>query len=386
MQGVEISHLNAVIHAILMAYYALMDSTVAEALRSIHKYGKADTLGLDAMPEITIVEELSEHDRNAVVITEETGPKRRIELVPVAHPRAFRTIFFSDPTDRSSPMKKYLSGAQTSRKLRDIFREAGSVKTWESRFGSPASITGPASAISCVRHGVPIFAVLVNYVTQQMFVSCSAGNFAIDLPAKFTKIGFDYVLKHGKQILFPGIDDKDMRRFVTFLGKEGYKENLIASRLIEEREFSRTLHYDLPGGPLRALYLSELQANAPGRNVGFILANGEKIGEWMHWLPFVRFARDGRDLGKPALRLFEIYQDELHTKDGVLMATPPIYSIFTPFSESDPRMIVNVNALANFPNPSKVRATLIVAPFNNSWATRAVNQYGYRPIEFYSED
>jgi hypothetical protein len=177
-----------------------------------------------------------------------------------------------------------------------------------------------------------------------------------------------------------------MRKFVTFLGKEGYRENLVASRLVDEKVLETMLHYGLPGGPLRVLYLSGLQATKPSEQVGFILANGEKIGEWIHWLPFVRFARDHHDASVPALRLFEVYQDRPGTKDGVLMATPPIYSPFQPYSENDSRMVIDVNGLSRYPNPSKVRATLIVAPHDNRMATRAVSQYGYRHIVFHPGD
>lgn len=388
MQGVEIAHMNATIHASLKSFYDLSEATVEEALRPIHKYGKSDTLGLDAMPEITIVHELRQYDKNAVVITEETGSDRKIEFMPIAHPRAFRTIFISDPTDRSAQMKKFLDKFPKDKKLKDVLRDPASRAVWEKDFGGPASISGSCSAISCVRHGVPIFAVIVNYITQQMFISCSAGNFVVDLPVEMTKLDFDHIVKRekGKPILFPGIDGTDTRRFVTFLGKEGYRENLLASHLIEEPDLDKLLHYGLPGGPPRALYLSALQSKEHGGRVGFILANGEKIGEWIHWLPFIRFARNGRDMSATALSIFEVYQDRPGTKDGILMSTPPAYSIFKPFSEDDQRMIIDINSLANFPNPSRVRATLIVAPSDNRWATRAVNQYGYRQLEFFSED
>lgn len=386
MQGVELAHMNATIHAILKAFYDLLDSTVGEALRPIHKYGKSDTLGMDAMPEITIVDQLCAYDRNAVVVTEEIGAQRKIDFTPAMHPKAFRTVFISDPTDRSAQMKAFLKEAQKDRRIADVVRDEDARGKWEKEFSGPAGITGSSSAVTCVRHGVPIFSVVVNYITQQMFISCSAGNFVVDLPIEMVKIDFDFVIKRGKQIVFPEIDGTDMRRFVTFLGKEGYKENLIASNLIEEGDLESTIHYGLPGGPLRILYLSALQAKASKSRVGFILANGEKIGEWIHWLPFVRFAKSARDLGAPALRVFEIYQDRPGTKDGILMATPPMYSIFKPVSETDQRMVIDVNSLANFPNPSRVRATLIVAPHDNRWATRSVNQYGYRPIEFFSED
>src|SRR3989338_11230776 len=112
MQGVEISHCNAAIEAILKATYALWNSTVDEALRPILRYGKSDTLGMDAMPEITIVETLQNYDRFCVVITEETGDREKIHFYISEDPRRFRTVFISDPTDRSSQLKKAMENVE----------------------------------------------------------------------------------------------------------------------------------------------------------------------------------------------------------------------------------------------------------------------------------
>ena len=166
------------------------------------------------------------------------------------------------------------------------------------------------------------------------------------------------------------------------MGKSGYRENFLDSRLIDEKDLSDLLHYHLPGGPLRILYLSTFQPDDDP--IGFILANGEKITEWIHWLPFVRFAQKENDQSELALKLYEVYQDRPWTKDGVLMSTPPAYSIFRKAS-NDSRMVIDVNRFADFSNPSKIRSTLLIAPRNNHWATRVVNQFGYRPIEILTE-
>jgi hypothetical protein len=387
MQGTEKGHFDAMICAAMKAHYAIMNSTVGEALKLVH-YGKSDTDGMDAMAEITIVEVLGQHDRNAVIITEEIGSQRKIEIMPMPEPRAFRTILVSDPMDRSAQMELALKNLPKGKILKKVFRDPVFRTNWERNYGAPATITGGCSAISCVRHGIPICAVIVNHVTQQMFVSCGAGNFVIDLPLEMAKIDFDYIVNQGNgtPLIFPCIDGSDMRQFVTFVGKAGYKENLLASNLIAERDLKKTLQYDLPGGPSRILYLSSLYATSGRKPIGFILANGEKLGEWIHWLPFIRFARSGLDMGAPALRISEIWQDRSGSKDGILKAPPPAYSIFRPVSEADPRMIMSNNVLANFDNPSLVRGTLIVAPYDNSWANRSVNQYGYRDIKLFSED
>jgi len=381
MHGTEIGHFNAMILAVMKAHYAIGDSTVGDALKLVN-YGKVDTDGMDAIAEISIISVMREHDPNALVITEEIGSKGEIGISTMPEPLAFRTIYISDPIDRSRQMELSIKDIPKNKLLKKVFRDPSFRTNWEKEYGAPASITGGCSAITCIRHGSPLCAVIANHITQQLFVSCSAGNFVIDLPPKMAKIDFDYIVKdgHGVPLTFPSIDGSDMRQFVTFMGKDGYKENLLASKLVSERDLKKTLQYGLPGGPSRVLYLSSLYASTGRKPIGFILANGEKIGEWVHWLPFVRFARS--PWGSPALKLSEIWQDRPGTKDGILKATPPAYSIFKQISKTDTRMILSNNVLANFDNPSIVRGTLIVAPYDNDWANRATNQYGYRLIEF----
>ena len=114
MQGVEVSHLNAALTAVLKAYYDFKHSTVEDALRPIAAYGKKDTLGMDAGSEIIICEELERYDAGAVVITEEIGSKKT-RLSDTFHPndpQTFRTVFISDPTDRSNQLKIFLGKFQ----------------------------------------------------------------------------------------------------------------------------------------------------------------------------------------------------------------------------------------------------------------------------------
>ena len=384
MQGVEKAHLNAAMTAALKAYYDFRHSTVEDALRKIATYGKKDTLGMDAGPEIIICEELKRYDAGAVVISEEIGAGNRLsDTFRPNDPQTFRTVFVSDPTDRSNQLKTFLAQFPKEMKIGDIFGSPATKEKWEKEFEAPVSITGATSAISCIRRGVPIFAVIVNYITQELMVSCAAGNRIIGLPDDRPDIvNLNYVLANGKSILFPNIDGemKNMQRFVTFLGdagKIGYRENFIDSGLMGERKMEEFLHYGKPGGPSRALYLSSLQPRE--MPVGFILANGEKIGEWIHWLSFVQFARSLSDDSQPALILYEVFQDRPWTKEGILMSTPPNYSIFREYGG---RLFIDTSWLLKMPNPSQLRSTLIVAPYDNRWAVRSSSQSGYRPIRF----
>jgi hypothetical protein len=379
MQGIEKSHCEAVIIAILNAAYALWHSTVESALRPISKYGKTDTLGMDAVPEITIIKTLQEYDARSIVITEETGFKELIHLSNSDDENYFRTVFISDPTDRSSQIKKTLEAVTDKQQTvaqamaSSEFREA-----WDrQKFSSPLDIAGGTSAVTCVRRGVPIFSVIVNYITRKLFLACSAGCYSLAIESDRPTLNLETILTRGEKVFFNNLATDDcMMKFVTFMGKSGYKDNFIDSKFMTKEDMVKNLHYDLPGGPSRALYLSELQTE----KIGFVLANGEKITEWIHWLPYLRFARQKHDQGEAALRLFEIYQDRPWTKEGILMSTPPAYSIFKPVGDN--KMVININRFNSFLNPSQIRSTLILTSADNIWATRVVNQYGYRQIEF----
>ena len=394
MQGVETQHMNAAISAISKAYYDLRHSTVGEALEPIDAYGKTDTLGMDAGPEITIWKELMRYDSGAVVISEEIGSKgaKFNDTFNPNDSRSFRTVFICDPTDRSNQLKKLFGQFPKQKKVGDIFGKPSTKEKWEKEYGTPASISGSTSAISCVRRGVPIFAVILNYITQQMMISCAAGNRIINLPNESSALDLQYILTNGQMLTFPCLDGKvaNMKKFVTFLGdtgKVGYRENFVDSGLLNKgqkdnkrqtNDFLRKhLHYGMPGGPSRALYLSSLQPSTTP--IGFVLANGEKIGEWIHWLSFVQYARSQHDDSQPALVMYEVSQERPWTKEGVLMATPPNYSVFR---EHNGTLFVDTNCLLQMKNPSQARSTLIVAPYDNRWVASSASMAGYRPIRF----
>lgn len=381
MQGVEKSHLNAVISALLKAFDDLNHSRVDEGMRKILAYGKGDTMGMDAGPEITICDELKRYDSGAVVITEEIGSRGYSwnDLSRSNDPVTFRTVYICDPTDRSNQLKAFLSKFPDEMKIGKIFESQENQVKWEAEFGSPASITGATSAITCVRLGMPIFTVIVNYVTHDMVISCAAGNIILKLPKeKLGDVDLNYVQRKGHTLYFPSLDAGTPKRFVTFLGdvgKEGYLQNFNDSGLMNQDDVKLFLHDSKPGGPSRILYLSTLQP----KSFGFILSNGEKIGEWIHWLTFMRFAKNQHDQSQPAITVNEVSQGRPWTKDGVLMSTPPNYSVFREYSG---RMFIDTNWLLRMPNPSRLRSTIIVSPYDNRWVLRASSQSGYRPIFF----
>jgi hypothetical protein len=113
-----------------------------------------------------------------------------------------------------------------------------------------------------------------------------------------------------------------------------------------------------------------------------VFANGEKIVEWIHWLPFVRFGKIDKEPTRHALNLYEIYQARPWTKGGILMSTPPPYSVFCELDGCEGRVVIDIERLQSFSNPSRFRSTLLVAPTTNTWAVTVMETHMYRQIEF----
>lgn len=390
MLGIEKAYGNSAIQAILHANQNLMEAKVVDVMRISTRYGKADTMSMDAIPEVSIAEQIKEYDQHAVLITEEQGDWPGFYTSVPADPSSFRTFFISDPTDRSADFTKFLTEVDDKKKrVIDAMREPGAKERWETNSSAPASISGPFSAITCIRRGIPILTVLINYLTQEMFLACSAGVFKIDAnyeTRNLDTLTVDTICAEGERVEFISTvrQYEDMKKFVTFLGAEnkpGYLENFDASHLMEGEDFTKHIVYRQPGGPSRILYLSTLFGT--DRAIGFILANGEKLTEWIHWLPFIRFARDSKDFGEPVLKIYEVWHPRPHTKEGILMSTSPNYSIFRKIDGGN-NVVIDLSIFQRFSNPSKIRATLLVCLNSNRWAKQMVQRYGYRTIQFSS--
>ncbi len=379
MQGIERAYCDTCIRAFIEAWRELWDATAAETLRKT-RYGKGDTLGLDAIPEIIIKSHLEAFDQHALLITEELDREVRgrwpIDADPVKQP----LMFFCDPTDRSVQLKRFfemLSKDEPTKKVRELFASCDSKKMWEETFEPPVEITGSTAAITCVRKGKIVFSVILNYISATLCVASDSGIFLFKLDdGNHEGITFSKILQEGRSLHFPGVRKSafsldQCRRFVTFLGKQGYRENFDDSLLFTE-DAATFLHHKEPPGPPRALYLSELQKGYGP--VGFIMANGEKIGEWMHWLAFVRYARN-EDGGK-ALRAFEITLERPWTKNGMLMSTSPAYSMFC----CDGDMYIDISRLRHFEHPSQFRVMLVVTPYDNERVLQILHQHQYREI------
>jgi transcriptional regulator with XRE-family HTH domain len=388
---------NASIFAVLQAYVHLMDNTVHVALEKT-RYGKKDTLGLDGVTESRIAETIIDFDKDAVLITEEIGKSGNAFRSHVESNRAMpTTLFVADPTDRSKQLEEFLGPDKdhSQKKVLERLKRDNAIQEWEARFGEPASITGASSAVTCIIRGVPTCAAIVNFITHELFVASRLGVFVLPLTpfGEFnpSNVTLDFVTQMGRRIYFRtfGGDHtalQNMRHFTTFLGseeKKGYDENLFDSNLLPDKASAEAnIIYRLPGGPLRILYLSTIQPLTTP--VGFILANGEKLGEWIHWLPFLRFGKsEGREqTSDPALNIYELYQERPWVKEGVLMATAPSYSIFTSDRNNPGRMLINIEKFKDFENPSLVRAMLLMTPPTNTWASDVAKRNVFRKMVF----
>lgn len=381
MQGQEVAHCNATISAVLAANNYLLQTAICNVLEPVQAYGKEDTLDMDARAESTIREQLRRHDRNAPLITEESSDN--FDRFSLASSLTYPLAFFSDPTDRSSQLFQYFNQLKDqSCHVSEVVGNPAAIRKWEKSFGKPAITTGATTAVTALLNGQPICSSIINYITQDMFVICAAGARCVKLPKRNQQqVDLEYVLTRGKAIEFPRIIDHRIDRmssFTTFIGKSGYAENLLASGLMTKESMNQHLHYSTPGGPSRLMYLSSLQGK--DNQLGFIVANGEKIGEWIHWLPYVRYMRLANDQDEPALRMYEVSLPNSLFKKGILMAPAPPYSPFD--YDREGRFSVSTERLAMHDDPSIVRATIIVTRRHNREVRRLMDQHDYRQIRF----
>jgi hypothetical protein len=122
------------------------------------------------------------------------------------------------------------------------------------------------------------------------------------------------------------------------------------------------------------LYLSEFYKDCGP--IGFVLANGEKIGEWVHWLPFVKYSKNSH--GEKALRIFEISIGRPWTKEAVLMSPAPPYSVFRHKRGED--LYFNISRLRDFDKPSHFRSMIVVTPHDNERIITTMKQNGYHEV------
>lgn len=385
------------IKIVFRAYNHFLCSRYGEVQKYV-VYGKGDTLCLDAISEIIYLKDFKEYDPYTIFITEETDEETRKDLPNDSNPNHQPASIISDPIDRSKYLFAYADALFEMHKekntgtnldmlkcitMKELLKRYGSIEKWDEMSGPPANITGATSSVTLVEKGKVIFTIIANYITGDFFIACEAGIYKINLSnvKEESEITLKNIFHKDNALAFhaiktrkPKVDFEDFKRFTTFLGKTGYQENFNDSAIfLENEDIKAYLHHKAPGGPARALYLSELQdSNLP---IGFIMYNGEKITEWIHALAFVKFARNFD--GSKALRIFEISIDRPWTKEGILMSTHPAYSIF---NKRNGTSFINMSMLNNFDSPSHYRSMLVIAPADNDWIFRKMTEHKYRDI------
>ncbi len=353
MLGIEKAYLGLALKTLVRANKALGDMLAGFAVENVAG-GKADTMGLDTMTEQIIIAEAQDFDSSLVVITEEKGKIPEDLLLD-----RDKVVFFCDPTDRSKPLERFIleqlgllsegvhgesvEGQRTiaEKRVRELLDPA----RWCVSYGSPL-VSGAYGSITAVREGRILFNAMVNYITQQMFVACPQGVFYFDVSSGTIPADLK-----GTEFAFP---KKSSQKFAAFLGKDKYVKNIEQTGLGIRSENCVVTD---PGGPARILYLSSLYGEQP---IGFIMANGEKIGEWLGWLAYAMYANDADDRSRRALRLDQISFEDAGTREKVPMAVAPHLSIL---EERDGRLYVNLDKLRYYtgkPSPNHYRETLLV--------------------------
>lgn len=394
MKAIEIFYANACINAALAARHDLLNMPLHRAVNK-SRYGKSDTLGLDGVPEITIRQYVSKVSGDAILITEESDEQFSAHWSEMG---GAPPIFTSDPTDRSAQFKSFLNligkNHLESTKVGDLLYTVDRQAMWCEMFTGqtpaetpelPLTIVSPTCAVTCILHGQPLFTAIVNYLADCIYIAGPMGAWQFRLPdyrnpTAVADIDLKFILNHGEKITFPSskdvcANDAEARRCTTFLGKSGYQENFDATAVFLGENPRDFIHHQKPGGPTRILYLSELQrGHGP---IGFVMSNGEKIGEFIHWLTFIAYCKtDGDDR---SLSLFEVSIDRPWTKEGILMSTSPPYSIFRECPDGRHHFL-DMRRLRKFKHPSHFRSTIVVTQEDNSAVRAIMGTNNYREI------
>jgi len=360
MKGIERQYLRECIEALGKARASLVRLSCEEAVsKSI--YGKGDSLYLDAAPELSIIETLAEFDPHLQLITEEICSSVKLR------DSEDEVVYFSDPMDRSKVLAQFLKDRTGI--VGEVFALKQTVSEWEEANGGNVELSGPYGSITAIRHHSLLFNVMINFITGTIYVASDAGlgRLSITNIYEIDEAGVphlkrtNHLLRHLERIEF-GHTMKDKKTFLTFCEGAKYEDNLISSGIFDkvskETILEQFLMQSNPGGPARILYLQTPPA------CSFILANGEKIGEWLGWLAFVKYSGS-------TLRAFEISFDKTWTRDQILMAPGPAYSILVNDLKDDMgkpfvNVRLNMSKLKFLENPSRYRSTLLICPESNA--------------------
>lgn len=382
MIGIEQQYVNLMIRAAVNAHSGLMTTPTGDLANPVNP-GKADTLLMDWKTETRIRKTIKEYDDKIILVTEEAEPKR-VEWPLYTDQQSRDVVMICDPIDRSKFFQKLVNKLKKDnekKSIEELYESVDVVRVWEEEIAEkPSIITGATTAISCLVGGKVLASVIVNHIDRCIFLAVPAGIYmhTLIMPAEQLKsLSSGTIVKRGEQVHLLPSDEvcsspKDKSRFVAYMGKSGYPENLNAS-MIYIGDCMEHIHHKEPGGPSRILYLSNLQKSYGP--VGAVVSNGEKITEWIHWLSFAKYGKDVN--GNQAVKIYEVANMQANVKDGVLMSCHPTYSIFTQREEWS---FLDIPFLRRFVASSHYRAMLVVVASDNDEIIDAMNVHGYREV------
>jgi hypothetical protein len=359
MKGADKDLLEMCIKALRNAHDDINSLTCDYAIENVG-IGKEDTCGIDQSTEEVIKHYVKNYDPTIVLVTEETGKlyhgKRGLEPTQV--------VLVSDPTDRSIKMREFLQkminqdSSYLKKDVNSVIKD--NFHTWESEFGDP-TISGASGNITAIKDRRILFNVMVNYITGELFVSSPLGNRygKIEEPMDYDSIDF-------QDVSFPSETGKK-GKYATFLRKKGYQENLEKCHLGLNQEDCVD---PWAPGPTRILQLSSLYK---GDGIDFILSNGEKIGEWIGWLSWMKYSRDDEVPDENSLEAYRIFFEDPRTKELVLVAPGPHYSIFR---DEGNETVINLDMMFQLNDPSHYRETFVVVPVHNTGIISRVKALG----------
>ena len=164
MKGIERQYLRACIKALCHARRQLLQLSSEDAIEQIQRYGKKDSLRLDAVPETVISDTLCDgFDPQLSLITEEIGSSGQLTGTED------QLVCFSDPMDRSKILAEFLSTRRGL--LGRLFEDQRIIAEWEAECGGEVEISGPYGSIAGIRHGHIVFSVMINYITGALYMA-----------------------------------------------------------------------------------------------------------------------------------------------------------------------------------------------------------------------
>lgn len=380
MDGLSEAMTNACLRGATAANRALLHAGIEDAVAPNPEYTtKPDSKGADIICETHVHGGVKHFTSSARLITEE----RCLKFSALRNLLEF--IFACDPVDGTTPGCKHLISFSGCQLVRDVITAAESVPRWVGSHGAPATVTGASISLCAFHNGRPVAAVIIELISQDLILACELGIWIVHLGLRQAldrsdEIDLGWVLEHGREVEFQPHawrhpHGERRQRFVTYLGKPTYVENLANTGLLRHTELERFPTTDTPGPP-RPLYLSTLHDREGPACVDLVLSNRERISEWAPWLVFASFARH---YGKPVLTCYEV-TPPVQSSDGTPMPQPASDSIFQVDDNGLARF--DFSRIAALPNPSLYRASVGLGDADNDWLRYTMQRHSYRELTF----